>query len=194
MENNNCCIALTNKKKQCKKQRMSSTNYCKIHYEIDKKKKEACSICYENIPTKKIKRLELENCKHTFCRLCISPWIIKNPTCPMCRKGVTDVEQWICVNQCVSLGKVIITKVVTYHFYELNMDDQMYMLRIIHELFQRLNRMMVLNDQQLNQFLEYLEQDARAKELYGYVYRQTSVAYMVKQEIFSPIYHQFKFI
>ena len=90
MENNNCCIALTNKKKQCKKLKIDSSDFCKTHYEINKKQNETCSICYENIPTKNLKRTELENCKHTFCRLCISSWILKNPTCPICRKVLRE--------------------------------------------------------------------------------------------------------
>lgn len=38
-----------------------------------------CGICYD------IKQLIETNCLHTFCEKCISEWIERSDTCPMCR-------------------------------------------------------------------------------------------------------------
>lgn len=43
-----------------------------------------CSICYEcdgpNCVT---------HCGHVYCTMCITKWIFKSPTCPMCRKNIS---------------------------------------------------------------------------------------------------------
>lgn len=46
---------------------------------------EECAICYEN-PTGPV----ITNCKHVFCRACISKAIQFQQRCPMCRNTLTD--------------------------------------------------------------------------------------------------------
>ena len=47
-----------------------------------------CSIC---IDTKKLKdNYQCPQCKNFFHQECINQWILKNPTCPICRFKIED--------------------------------------------------------------------------------------------------------
>lgn len=43
----------------------------------------SCSICYDDV----CEKTEIKTpCGHLFCNECLTPWLFKNTTCPMCRK------------------------------------------------------------------------------------------------------------
>jgi len=60
-----------------------------------------CSICYEEVGTEKIVRL---NCNHEFCGECMSTHIKKalspTVTCPMCRSDIITVHELTCEAIC----------------------------------------------------------------------------------------------
>lgn len=60
-------------------------NYFKI---IKHNEKTECDICY----SKKKLFTELNNCKHSFCNLCVKIWIKTNNTCPMCRTCIMPLN------------------------------------------------------------------------------------------------------
>ena len=43
-----------------------------------------CLICIDNFSEEDLVR-KLQKCKHIYHKECIDKWIIKNPTCPICR-------------------------------------------------------------------------------------------------------------
>jgi len=49
-----------------------------------------CPICYDQLKDK----LLLSNCGHSFCTRCVYNWIIKNPSCPLCRASVSATEEY----------------------------------------------------------------------------------------------------
>jgi hypothetical protein len=54
-----------------------------------------CSICLEEIVTKKIGSCSLIGCGHTFCQKCINLWICTQttePSCPTCRKKIDSLQ------------------------------------------------------------------------------------------------------
>ena len=56
--------------------------YCLIHKNI--KKPEECIVCYSNLDKNSVK---LE-CGHSFHKNCITKWLYKSMTCPMCRAEI----------------------------------------------------------------------------------------------------------
>ena len=53
-----------------------------IESALTKKLTGECVICWEDCNAKDERTL---NCKHVFHKVCIDPWLRKNPTCPTCR-------------------------------------------------------------------------------------------------------------
>jgi len=58
--------------------------------------KDKCPICFENFTTiindtnnfiRKTKK-----CKHSFCNICITTWLEKHKSCPMCKIDLTELE------------------------------------------------------------------------------------------------------
>jgi hypothetical protein len=77
------CSATCVTGKKCKKY-VSKEGLCSVHCN-----KEVCSVCNEDIHFKD--RVTLE-CNHTFCRECISTWIIQKvqlSSCPNCRGSIS---------------------------------------------------------------------------------------------------------
>lgn len=50
--------------------------------------KETCTICLEEMVSEKLP-ISLE-CNHKFCFLCIKGFYQNNPSCPLCRREITD--------------------------------------------------------------------------------------------------------
>ena len=48
----------------------------------------SCSICLEKQNNKCVKL----SCGHTFHNKCITNWLLKNNTCPLCRNGMYDID------------------------------------------------------------------------------------------------------
>ena len=49
----------------------------------------SCSICYDDV----CEKTEIKTpCGHLFCNECLTPWLLKNTTCPMCRKDFSGEE------------------------------------------------------------------------------------------------------
>lgn len=44
---------------------------------------DVCSICHDNFQD--VDEVRMLICTHKFCRICISKWVEKNPTCPLCK-------------------------------------------------------------------------------------------------------------
>lgn len=52
------------------------------------KEKAVCPICWDKfLPEHKV--IYLDGCSHIFHRNCIKEWVLKNPTCPSCRRVIT---------------------------------------------------------------------------------------------------------
>ncbi len=50
-----------------------------------------CSICLDE---KKLRKIFITECNHTFHKKCINKWLDKSDTCPICRKILTnDIER-----------------------------------------------------------------------------------------------------
>ncbi len=56
-----------------------------------------CAICLETIKDKCIPT-ELE-CSHCYCYVCIYRWKNKNNNCPICRKKISHVSEYIDANE-----------------------------------------------------------------------------------------------
>lgn len=50
---------------------------------------DACCICLEEF-TDSTPLREIIRCKHVFCAECISAWLERRPTCPLCTLNVTE--------------------------------------------------------------------------------------------------------
>ena len=44
-----------------------------------------CSICFDEIKEEDKKKI---NCNHVFHKDCLSPWLVNENTCPLCRQTV----------------------------------------------------------------------------------------------------------
>ena len=55
-----------------------------------------CAICYENFNDP-----HMTKCGHTFCKPCITDWLIKDPSCPSCRKPVKKTNPNLFARQMV---------------------------------------------------------------------------------------------
>jgi hypothetical protein len=56
--------------------------------------KSFCSVCFTNVQKKsQLKTLE---CNHKFHMKCIWKWLIKQPTCPVCRREVSSLPSYNC--------------------------------------------------------------------------------------------------
>lgn len=44
-----------------------------------------CCICLESLYTTNYRIVQLSVCKHVFCESCLSNWIVRNHSCPLCR-------------------------------------------------------------------------------------------------------------
>jgi len=54
-----------------------------------------CSICLNELcPDDRVR--QLGNCKHTFHRSCIDLWLLRNPSCPLCKQNVLGNEGQQC--------------------------------------------------------------------------------------------------
>ncbi|RZC59990.1 hypothetical protein C5167_021746 [Papaver somniferum] len=51
-----------------------------------------CSICLADYNNTDITRLLLD-CRHFFHQMCIDPWLLKHPTCPVCRASPLPTPQ-----------------------------------------------------------------------------------------------------
>lgn len=49
----------------------------------------SCPICYE-----KYANPVLLQCKHIFCEACITIWLDREQTCPLCRAKIADNPAW----------------------------------------------------------------------------------------------------
>lgn len=49
-----------------------------------------CPICFD----KPHQPVTLSDCDHVFCEVCISEWLEKEKTCPVCRMEVKVAEHW----------------------------------------------------------------------------------------------------
>jgi hypothetical protein len=74
------CNGVTESGKRCKLKRKFN-DFCKTH----EYQKEDCSICFDVI-----KRKEILECEHKFCKNCILKWMCTSYTCPLCRNTITD--------------------------------------------------------------------------------------------------------
>ena len=83
------CNAKTLKGVQCKGKCMKDSATCYFHAKKSSTEdEEACCICYGT----KLKPVVLD-CKHEYCKSCISLWFAKGKsTCPCCRSVVTDAQ------------------------------------------------------------------------------------------------------
>ncbi|KAF6167313.1 hypothetical protein GIB67_043174 [Kingdonia uniflora] len=45
---------------------------------------EKCSVCFEDIKIGDVAKA-IKGCSHTFCARCITEWLTRKPTCPLCR-------------------------------------------------------------------------------------------------------------
>ncbi|KAH6761941.1 hypothetical protein C2S52_019374 [Perilla frutescens var. hirtella] len=50
-----------------------------------------CAVCLGDYKERETLRL-LPDCGHIFHRSCIDPWLIINPTCPICRNSITAAQ------------------------------------------------------------------------------------------------------
>ena len=54
-----------------------------------------CIICYDNFDENINPITICFPCKHIFCEICISKWLINNNTCPKCRNNIEFIESRI---------------------------------------------------------------------------------------------------
>ena len=52
---------------------------------------DSCSICLENEPCE----IYVLNCDHVFHKKCITDWLMRNPTCPLCRMPVDADARYV---------------------------------------------------------------------------------------------------
>ena len=115
------CKQICKNGKICKRSKLKNQMTCHSH-----KEKESCVICFEKI--KNEKSLESLNCKHTFCKPCISKWLYleEKNSCPLCRDLVTNIELYNAFNFC--LKENYIATVVYNEYYIENQDLINYIL------------------------------------------------------------------
>ena len=53
-----------------------------------------CSICFTNV--KKKTQMKQLKCDHKFHMKCIWKWLVKNPSCPICRVSVNKFPEYDC--------------------------------------------------------------------------------------------------
>lgn len=56
--------------------------------------KKFCSICFSNV--QKVTQMKVLNCGHNFHMKCVWKWIVKNPSCPICRISVSKTPSYDC--------------------------------------------------------------------------------------------------
>jgi len=101
--------------------------YCsknKTHEEIknmvlNEVQNDNCSICLDSIKD----QLTLENCKHSFCKNCISEWVITSKECPNCRTELTLNERKDCIFTCLINKKLILITIYNYDLRN-NMSEE----------------------------------------------------------------------
>lgn len=90
------CDALTKKGHRCvnnSKHRTKNEHYCGIHAKQLFPDKQLplniieCVVCYNEVPNTKAERTV---CNHVFCKHCLSKWLKRNHTCPLCRSQLRE--------------------------------------------------------------------------------------------------------
>lgn len=56
--------------------------------------KKFCSICFTNV--QKVTQVKTLSCGHDFHMKCVWKWIVKNPSCPICREPVDKLPAYDC--------------------------------------------------------------------------------------------------
>lgn len=107
------CHGTTNCGKTCKRKR--ETDFCKTH----EYQNENCSICLNYI-----RRKVLLDCEHSFCEKCIYKWMCTKPSCPMCRKNITNQH----LNDSIKFGVknklIVIVEENFISISDLSIEDQ----------------------------------------------------------------------
>ena len=68
----------------------SELRHIKLEKASDKKEKEICSICCDEIVAKaRIRRMP--ECRHSFHQKCIDNWLKMKPICPNCNRKTRDL-------------------------------------------------------------------------------------------------------
>ena len=51
-------------------------------------------------------------CEHSFHSDCIDPWLINEKAlCPVCRRGIFQVEDWVCVGCIVVRNRIFLRRI-----------------------------------------------------------------------------------
>lgn len=91
------CDGVTKNKKRCENNSKFVTehnqHYCGIHVKSDKTCREnrlECIVCYNDVPVKKAVKTV---CQHVFCNACLTKWLRRNHTCPLCRATLREPDE-----------------------------------------------------------------------------------------------------
>ena len=60
-----------------------------VYRHSDENEEEICSICRQSLNDQEICR-QIKRCQHCFHCACLDAWIIRHPTCPMCRDEIAS--------------------------------------------------------------------------------------------------------
>lgn len=66
--------------------------------------------------------VSLSICNHTFCKKCISLWLLQNPTCPICRNSSCEQSSYVPINTRIVLNQLDRLHVQCLLCYETNIQ------------------------------------------------------------------------
>jgi hypothetical protein len=167
------CSAITTSGKRCKKRNciieddILVSEYCTIHHKMYYMK-DNCSICYNEIVNEK----KLKNCNHSFCELCVSQWLIKNPTCPMCRTDVSQKEIEDSIVKCVTNNKIILLNVFDIDLRNIFTEDQ------YNDFFETESLILIPNKLLSGSDMEYIK-SILDPELYNIIINNMQMSYHI---------------
>ena len=141
--------------KRCKKT-VSNGTLCSVH-----RPKDVCSICLDEIS----KHSVLLDCKHNFCKKCISLWIIENKTCtcPNCRREISDIYKLSALAWSVANNHLFVANISYYYFDKLPEIDA---LLLISHIFEYPYPKIVFKDDEFEKIEDMLKDDINYYEIF----------------------------
>ena len=146
-----------------------------------------CPICYDQPKDK----LLLSNCGHCFCRKCVYNWIIKNPSCPICRANVSAPEEYDAAKWDIGYIKKV------KYIYSLTIPDiSPEERKLFVDYLSRKYLNVYLNDLQWKKLKAYLLFDDNIYEIFRKTKLETKISYSYtfsSSNQFEHVYYKIKY-